>query len=179
MVERLLAKEKVAGSNPVFRSRRPYLAAVQAQNSIPVMLSSPEDALRKATTDALQRAKDGIATLDDVAAICADAALRAGLDCATIKRMTTSLHTDPLQRRLDDLVPPRADSADDDLMPLPDAARACGVNPRTVKNWLRSEKIRSHGDIPTRGGRSAIVSKRAVEVVRDYGDHVGGRPRKT
>ena len=80
---------------------------------------------------AIQRAQDGKAGVGDVAQICADAALRAGAHSSTIEAMVASLKTDELQRRLDDLAPPPIDQQDNDLMSLPQAAEACGVNKRT------------------------------------------------
>ena len=66
----------------------------------------------------------------------------------------------------------------DDMMPLPEAARACGVNTNTARGWVRRGLLASIDTKPVSGGYTHIVSYADMKRVRDMKKNIGGRPRK-
>ena len=138
---------------------------------------------------ALRAALDRRAGPEEWALISADAALRAGLDSATIEGMTSYLETDALQGRLDDLAPPAGQANDGFLDPdnlpegvglLKDLAHKHGVAPGTVRHWIRLGRMREVGRVGGKGsGTGGFVAVRECDVIfcKDN-PRKGGRPRK-
>ncbi len=134
---------------------------------------------------ALRQALEGRGGPAEWAAICADAACRAGLDYATIEAMTASLKPDALQRRLDDLMPDAPadnvvyDELPEGLIDLPSACREHGVKTMTAHNWLRRGLLKSMGKLKGRGtgGVNVVNAMEFAEVV-NMPKNKGGRPAK-
>ena len=152
-------------------------------------MNAPGEGADPALRHALDAVLKGRACPSDLAVVCVDAALRAGLDSATIEGMTSSLDTDALQGRLDDLAPPLGQANDGFLDPdhLPpgvglakDLAPKYGVTNEAIRNWIRLGRITEAGRVGGKGsgGRGFLVVREAdVRYCRDN-PRKGGRPRK-
>ena len=126
---------------------------------------------------ALESALRGSAGPEEWSQICADAALRAGAHSSTIEAMVASFKPDALQQRLDALMP-TVDETPEDLMPLPQAARECGVNVVSARRWVQTDILTSYERKPAPGGFTHIVSVAEMRAVRDKDKNKGGRPPK-
>ena len=158
------------------------------------MVSPPEPPLHEGADSALRHALDAVlrgrADAGDLAALYADAALRAGLDSATIEDMTASLETDALRGRLDDLSPPAGQANDDgfldpDNLPegvglLKDLATQFEMSPQTIRDWIRLGRLMPVGRVRGKGGgHGGFIAVREADVVYCKDNpRKGGRPRK-
>ena len=159
------------------------------------MSSPPEPPLRQESADpalrqALHHVLGGKAGPSDLAALYADAALRAGLDSATIEDMTASLETDALRGRLDDLSPPAGQANDDGFLDpdnLPEGvglaknlAVKYGIATVTIHTWIRIGRMNEVGRVGGKGsGIGGFVAVREADVAYCKANpRKGGRPKK-
>ena len=137
--------------------------------------------------DALRRAEKGQADLDDVAAICADAALRAGPIPGMLDAMTTSTEHNVLQSRLDDLLRSpdglpiylAVDEIPEGQIPLMDAAAAYHIPEPTARGWGRRSVIKTLGWLKGPGRPARVVSKEEFKEKSEKGRNPGGRGKRT
>ena len=174
MVERLLAKEKVEGSNPFFRSTilsNPRLLAFFAMATTSATTFTED--LRADIQAALESGvpKDDLLDMVNIAYL---QMATAAPPAATDGHSTHNVHENDQELPIYTELPPG-------MIVLPSAARKYGCSRERVHGWVKRGVLQVHGRLKgaARGGGYLVVIEDDVKHILATIHEKGGRPRKT
>ena len=174
MVERLLAKEKVEGSNPFFRSTilpNPRLLAYFAMATTSATTFTED--LRADIQAALESGvpKDQLLDMVNIAYL--------QMATATPPAPTNGHSPDNVQKENQEL--PVFDALPDGLIDLPSAQKKYRCTRARFQNWILKGQITVRGRLkgPARGGGYLVFSEEDVVARLKAPKNKGGRPRNS